>query len=112
MSGHKNFNRLRAEMAPDSRARAAARTDALRKDMLLHELREAMRLSQVQLGEMLHVEQPAIAKIEKRTDMYVSTLRRFIEAMGGELRIVAKFPQGEVDIGNFSDVKEKPEAAE
>ena len=50
------------------------------------------------------VGQAAVAKIEKRTDMYVSTLRRFIEAMGGELDIVARFPDREVHIRNFGDL--------
>lgn len=105
MSGRRNFSELRAGMSPASQARAGEKAALLRQDMLLQELREAMRLSQAQLGEILQVEQPAIAKMEKRTDMYVSTLRRFINAMGGELHIVAKFPEGDVEIANFSDVR-------
>ncbi len=66
--------------------------------------RTARQLSHAALGEILHVEQPAVAKIEKRTDMYVSTLRRFIEAMGGELEITARFPDHNVRIKNFSDL--------
>jgi predicted transcriptional regulator len=58
---------------------------ALREEMDLAQLRTARRLSQGRFGRNLHVEQPAVAKLEKRTDMYVSTLRRFIEAMGGDL---------------------------
>lgn len=45
------------------------------------------------LADMLHVQQPSIAKIEKRIDMYLSTLRSHIEAMGGQLDIVARFPR-------------------
>ncbi|HLY54666.1 MAG TPA: transcriptional regulator, partial [Stellaceae bacterium] len=56
--------------------------------------------------EILHVEQPAVAKLEKRTDMYVSTLRRFIEAMGGELEIVARFPDHSVLIRSFGDLED------
>jgi hypothetical protein len=48
-------------------------------------------------------QQPSIAKIEKRTDMYLSTLRSHIKAMGGELDIVARFPDGSVKISNFAD---------
>jgi hypothetical protein len=54
--------------------------------------------------EALHVQQPSIAKIEKRTDMYLSTLRSHIEAMGGELDIIARFPDGSVKISNFADL--------
>ena len=53
---------------------------------------------------MLHVQQPSIAKLEKRTDMYLSTLRSHIEAMGGELDVIARFPDGAVRISNFSDL--------
>ena len=54
--------------------------------------------------EVLQVQQPSIAKIEKRTDMYLSTLRSHIEAMGGELDVVARFPDGAVKVSNFSDL--------
>ena len=56
------------------------------------------------MGEILHVEQPAVAKIEKRADMYESTLRRFIEAMGGELEITARFPDHNVRTKSFGDL--------
>ena len=80
-------------------------TEALRWEMDLAQLRVARQLSQAALGELRHVEQPAVAKLEKRTDMYVSTLRRFIQAMGGELEITARFPDHTVRITNFSDIE-------
>jgi len=55
----------------------------------------------VKLAETLNVNQAAVSKIERRTDMYISTLRAYIRAMGGDLEIVAKFPDGEVKIVNF-----------
>lgn len=75
--------------------------------MLLHELREARALTQQAMGEVLKVRQPAVAKLERRTDMYVSNLRAYIEAMGGQLKIVAEFPQGSVAITNFSEAGEE-----
>ena len=72
--------------------------------MPLHELRRARGLSQKALADILQVQQPAIAKLERRTDMYISTLRSHIEAMGGQLDIVARFPDGSVNINNFADV--------
>lgn len=98
----KKFADLRAQMTPESQARAEARAQALLAEMPLHELRQARGLSQKMLAEVLHVQQPAIAKIEKRTDMYISTLRSHIEAMGGQLEIVARFPDGTVKISNFA----------
>ena len=67
-------------------------TDAMLYDLSLAELRRARALTQDQLAADLHVGQASIAKLERRTDMYLSTLRRFVEAMGGELEIVARFP--------------------
>ncbi|MDD3609405.1 MAG: XRE family transcriptional regulator [Halothiobacillaceae bacterium] len=100
----KKFSELRAGMSPESQARAKARTREMLEEMPLQELRQARGLSQKMLAEVLHVRQPAIAKLEKRTDMYISTLRSHIEAMGGHLEVVARFPDGEVRISNFSDL--------
>ena len=100
----KKFSNLRAKMKPDARERANLMAQSMLAEMPLNELRQARGLSQKMLAEVLHVQQPAIAKIEKRTDMYLSTLRSHIEAMGGELDIVARFPDGSVKISNFSDL--------
>ena len=101
----KKFSELRARMSPQSRARAEVKAQAMLAEMPLNELRQARGLSQKMLAEVLHVQQPAIAKLEKRTDMYLSTLRSHIEAMGGELDVIARFPDGAVKIGNFSDLE-------
>ena len=100
----KKFSNLRAKMKPDARESANLMAQSMLAEMPLNELRQARGLSQKMLAEVLHVQQPAIAKIEKRTDMYLSTLRSHIEAMGGELDIVARFPDGSVKISNFSDL--------
>ncbi len=100
----KNFAVLRAQMSPASQARAEAKAQAMLAELPLNELRQARGLSQKMLAEVLHVQQPAIAKMEKRTDMYISTLRSHIEAMGGQLEVVARFPDGAVKISNFSDL--------
>ena len=100
----KKFADLRAQMSPESRARAEAKAQAMLAEMPLNELRQARWLSQKMLAEVLHVQQPSIAKIEKRTDMYISTLRSHIEAMGGELEVVARFPDGTVKISNLSNL--------
>jgi predicted transcriptional regulator len=94
-------------MSPKARAKAEAEALRLRDEMDLGDVRRALQLSQEELAQTLHIGQAAIAKLEKRTDMYVSTVRRFIEAMGGELEIVAKFPRHSVRIRNFSELKER-----
>lgn len=101
----KKFTELRARMSPESRARAEVKAQAMLAEMPLNELRQARGLSQKMLAEVLHVQQPSIAKLEKRTDMYLSTLRSHIEAMGGELDVIARFPDGAVKISNFSDLE-------
>lgn len=106
----KKFANLRARMTPESQARANEKARAMLAEMPLNELRQARGLSQKMLAEVLHIQQPAVAKLEKRTDMYLSTLRSHIEAMGGELEVVARFPDGAVKISNFSDL-ERPLAA-
>ncbi len=70
----------------------------------MHELRQALAMTQQGLADRLQVNQPAIAKLEKRTDLYISSLRSYIEAVGVQLRIVASFPTGDVVITNFSSV--------
>ena len=100
----KKFSELRSRMSPDSRTRAHAKAQAMLVEMPLNELRQARGLSQKTLAEVLNVQQPSIAKMERRTDMYLSTLRSHIEAMGGQLEVVARFPDGAVKISNFSDL--------
>ena len=101
----KKFATLRAQMTPVSQARANEKAHAMLAEMPLNELRQARGLSQKMLAEVLHIQQPAIAKLEKRTDMYLSTLRSHIEAMGGQLEVVARFPDGAVMISNFSELE-------
>ncbi len=99
----KKFSELEAKMSPESRERSDTLYRNMRAEMPLNELRQARALSQVKLAETLHVNQAAVSKIEHRTDMYISTLRAYIRAMGGDLEIVAKFPDGEVKIANFAE---------
>lgn len=102
MSGRQPFRELTSDFTPDRRQRIEAMKRELLAEMPLHELRRARALTQQELAETLHVSQPAIAKLEQRADIYISSLRSYIEAVGGRLRIVAEFPEGEVAITNFS----------
>lgn len=102
------FSELQAKMPPESRARVAARVRETLANMALDDLRAARELTQENLADVLHINQAAVSKLERRTDMYVSTLARFIEAMGGQLEIRAVFPDGAVRITQFGD---EPKAA-
>jgi DNA-binding XRE family transcriptional regulator len=97
----KNFKTLREKMSPESRERSRALAAKYRAEMPLDELREAREMTQQTLAQILKVNQAAVSKMERRTDMYVSTLREFIRAMGGDLKITAEFPDGAVQINQF-----------
>jgi DNA-binding Xre family transcriptional regulator len=93
------FSELRAMMSPEARAEAQRLADEDLKEMPLHELRAARRLTQQQLAQTLDMTQAAISQLEKRTDIYLSTLGNFVEAMGGRLEMYAVFPDGKVKLG-------------
>jgi DNA-binding XRE family transcriptional regulator len=102
MAKARNFNELRAKMSPERQAANAAEARRMIEEMPLSELRAARNLTQEHLASLLHVKQASISKMERRTDMYIGTLSKFIEAMGGEMEIRAVFPTGSVRITQFS----------
>ena len=97
-----NFSELEAQISPERRARIDEEVKKALAEMPITRMRNARGLSQKMLAEALHIEQPAVAKLEKRADMYISTLRSHIQAMGGDLEVVARFPDGDVTINKFS----------
>lgn len=103
MTGRASFSMLRGRMSPAAQERARVKSEALETEMVLAELRRAMKLSQEELAAILHINQASVARMEKHTDMYIGTLRRFIQAMGGELDIVARFPDRQIRIDQFSE---------
>jgi transcriptional regulator with XRE-family HTH domain len=105
-----SFRKIREKMDPERQERIRKRTEELLAELPLHELRQARALSQQELAEVLGLNQATISKLERRTDMYLSSLRRFVEAMGGELEISARFPEGKVLIRLFEDLEEEEEA--
>jgi transcriptional regulator with XRE-family HTH domain len=105
----KNFKELQAKMSPEARARSEAKAERIIQEMALDELRAALDLTQEQLADVLHIKQAAISKVERRSDMFISTLRKIIEAMGGELEIRAILPGGTVRIRQFGELR-KPGA--
>ena len=107
-----SFRKLREKMDPERQERIRKRTEEMLAELPLQELRQARALSQQELAEVLGLNQATISKLERRTDMYLSSLRRFVEAMGGELEISAKFPEGKVLIQLFEDLEEEKEPIE
>jgi transcriptional regulator with XRE-family HTH domain len=102
----KKFKQLRDRMPAGRQAKIDSRTKDLLATLPLHEIRQARKLSQEEIAEKLNVRQAAVSKVEHRTDVYISTLRRHIEAMGGSLLIQAEFPEGRYQISNFEGLGE------
>ena len=98
----KKFAHLLEGMSEERRALIRAEANAMIQETALAGLRRARSMTQAELAERLGVRQPSIADMEKRTDMYISTLRRLVEAMGGSLDVIARFPGMDVRIQNFS----------
>jgi DNA-binding transcriptional regulator YiaG len=95
---------LLEEMTPERKKRIAVKTRLLKDGMALAELRQALQLTQEALASELHVNQAAVSKFERQSDIYISTLRRILAAMGAELKITAHFPDGTVVINQFDAV--------
>jgi len=97
----KSFKVLEQRMSSEVRARSAEKARKLIAEMPLNEIRVAREMTQEHLAKILRVKQASVSKLKRRADMYVSTLRDFVRAMGGELEITARFPEGEVRISQF-----------
>jgi DNA-binding transcriptional regulator YiaG len=104
MTMAKNFKELRAGMSAQPRTASAAEHRRLLDEMSLYQLRKARELTQTRLADELHMGQGDVSKLERRTDMYVSTLANYLQAVGAELEIRAVFPDGHaVKITQFSE---------
>ncbi len=99
-----SFNTLRKKMGPKRREANAARARAIIAAMPLQQVRQARRLSQQRIAELMGTTQGEVSKIEHRTDAYISTVRSYIEAMGGTLDLVAHLPDGDYRITQFGAI--------
>jgi len=99
----RRFSTLRAKMPVLARTRSRQRAKAIIRAMSLNEIRRARQVTQGTLASAMHTSQSEVSKIEQRRDTYVSTLHNYIRALGGELHIVAQFPDGAVRISQFGD---------
>jgi predicted transcriptional regulator len=102
MTGHRPFSELTKKFSPERKAKVKELTNRLREEMTLQELREALNIQQEELGELLGIKQAAVSRMERRSDIHLSNLRRAVEAMGGELIIIARFPNAEVCLSNIA----------
>jgi transcriptional regulator with XRE-family HTH domain len=105
----RNYKELQAKMNPADVAENRQRVRDELQRMALDELRNAKQLTQADMAELLDVPQSSISRIEQRADMYLSTLRNYVQAMGGVLQIQAVFPErGAVIISRFGEYEDQP----
>ena len=88
-----NVNDIIAKLDPERRRRIEERAaELIAEEMTLRELRKARQLTQARVAAELGISQDGVSRLEQRTDLLLSTLRKTVEAMGGSLTLIARFP--------------------
>ena len=101
----KPFRNLTDGMSPERKKKIELQANELIREMEIGELRKALKITQEELAVALKMKQSSISRIEHQSDMFISTLRSILSAMGASLKIVASFPEGDVQINQFEDLK-------
>lgn len=96
--GHTSIQKLRERMTPEARKRATLKA----REMMISEIRREAGFTQEQVAEVLGIRQPSLSKLESQNDMQISTLRKIVNALGGELEIIAHMPAGDIRIRQFA----------
>ena len=88
-----NVNEIIRKLSPTERKKVEDRaTEIIAEEMSLRDLRKARKLTQARVAKTLGITQDSVSRLEKRSDLLLSTLRKTVRAMGGEVRIIAEFP--------------------
>jgi transcriptional regulator with XRE-family HTH domain len=91
----KTLDQMIGDLSPERREKIAARTKQLiAEEYALRRMREARGLTQVRIAELMHIRQDSVSRLEGRSDLLLSTLRSYVQAMGGSLRLTVEFPDG------------------
>ena len=98
---------IRRNYPAEVEAQIKAKVTAELRKLPLAELRKARSFTQARMADLLEMDQGSVSKLERRTDMYIRTLRSYIEAMGGQLNLIATFPEGEVAIEDIGMGEER-----
>ncbi len=104
----KSFKNLRDKMSPESQKLSKQIAKGLEREIMLTELRQVLGVNQEELGQLLNKKQAAISRLERRSDMHISTLRAFIKALGGRLELIAAFPDKKYPIKQFEQETDEP----
>jgi hypothetical protein len=105
----RTLNEMLAELSPGRQAEVETRYQELKQEVEgLRELRQIAGKAQLDIAEALNIKQPSVSKIEKQADMYLSTLRSYVEAVGGKLELVVRLPsRPALRLDHFGDVTAK-----
>jgi transcriptional regulator with XRE-family HTH domain len=98
-----SFTSLLEKLPQNKRERIEERAQEMLLEMALQELRQKRHLTQQELADRLNLQQAALSKMESQSNMHVRTLQRIVAAMGGELKLVAQFPDEEIVINQFQE---------
>ncbi len=91
------FKDLMNSLPAEKQAKVKAMADDMRMELQLYRIREELELSQKQIAEALNISQPSVVALEKRgNDVKLSSVKRYIEAMGGALNLSVKLPTGKI----------------
>jgi len=101
MAGRHNWNELKQQMSPERSARLEQCVREDLAEMFLSEIRQLAGLTQEQLAASIGIKQPTLSQLESQDDMQISTLRRIVEALGGNLEIIATLPTGRITLSQF-----------
>lgn len=97
----KKFENLEKQMDPKRLARAKAQAKEVMAEMLLAEIRKEAGFTQEDIAKTIGIKQPSLSKLESQDDIQVSTLQRLIQALGGQLELIAHMPGGDIRISQF-----------
>jgi transcriptional regulator with XRE-family HTH domain len=108
----RNVNDIISKLSPTQRKRVETRAAQLiAEEMTLQQLRQACKLTQQKVAKSLRIGQEGVSKIEKRSDLLISTLRDFVQAMGGHLSLVVEFPDRQpVILSGIAEFAEDPKS--
>lgn len=106
----RTLNDVIGKLPPARRQKVEARArELIAEQLTLQDIRKARKLTQEQMATILNIGQDSISRLEKRSDMMLSTMRSYIEAMGGSLELVVRFPErAPVIITSMKDVSPRP----
>lgn len=107
----KKWREVRKPLSREREERVRQRVNEELERLSLPKLRVARNLTQESLARTLNVKQSAVSRLEQRADMYLSTLRSYLKAMGADLQVKAVFPDGEVEIEQFEEIQAKRKSA-